>query len=279
MFAKLLKYDLKSVLRYWWVAAVSSVGLTVLACLCGKILAVEYTAMELFQTLAAIAMVFFILGIFLFPVLNTVLVYMRFYKNFFTDEGYLTFTLPVTTAQLLSSKLLCSFIFGAATVFVLIFDCSLAMAIIIPEEFFSLDNWKMLFESFHMLITETFGYGWFTVFSLESLLILIPSTLYASLFFMLCLTLAFMRAKKHRVLAAVAIYYVINMALSFVSSFLMLDGTWLEVLNRFCGDVPDSVSYLNLSMFLLIAIALTVLATAVLYTILHRMLEKKLNLD
>ena len=36
-------------------------------------------------------------------VVTELLVFVRFYKNFFTDEGYLTFTLPVSRKDLLLS--------------------------------------------------------------------------------------------------------------------------------------------------------------------------------
>ena len=43
-------------------------------------------------------------------ILTMVLIYVRFYKNLYTDEGYLTFTLPVSRKQILLSKTLNAFI-------------------------------------------------------------------------------------------------------------------------------------------------------------------------
>lgn len=48
-------------------------------------------------------------------VLTGVLMVYRFYKNFMTDEGYLMFTLPVSTAELLWAKLLVALVWSAVT--------------------------------------------------------------------------------------------------------------------------------------------------------------------
>ena len=48
-------------------------------------------------------------------VMTFVLMIIRFYKNFLTDEGYLMFTLPVTKGQLIWSKLLVSLVWAFAS--------------------------------------------------------------------------------------------------------------------------------------------------------------------
>ena len=52
--------------------------------------------------------VLFVIAVVACIVMAFVLMIIRFYKNFLTDEGYLMFTLPVTTGQLIWSKLLVS---------------------------------------------------------------------------------------------------------------------------------------------------------------------------
>ena len=48
-------------------------------------------------------------------VVTVVLMVSRFYKNYMTDEGYLMFTLPVTTPQLIWSKLIAALVWTLST--------------------------------------------------------------------------------------------------------------------------------------------------------------------
>lgn len=48
-------------------------------------------------------------------VVHFVITLQRFWKNLLGDEGYLTFTLPVTTGQILWSKAICAFVWGILT--------------------------------------------------------------------------------------------------------------------------------------------------------------------
>ena len=105
MLLKLLKYDLRSVFKYWWIAALSTLGLSVLGGFCILILDSSIIA-NVYQILAGFAMGVVILGFVAFLILSQILVFMRYYKNFFSDEGYLTFTLPVKRTHLITSKLI-----------------------------------------------------------------------------------------------------------------------------------------------------------------------------
>ena len=137
MFAKLLKYDLRAVIKYWWIAAVSSLGLSVIGGVCINIITVDYTSFQALQSIAILGLVISIIGLCVFGVLSEILILVRFYKNFFSDEGYLTFTLPVRKTQLLNSKLLMSVIFTASATLVILFDIFLMLAVGIPEEIFN----------------------------------------------------------------------------------------------------------------------------------------------
>lgn len=95
MFAKLLKYDLRAVFKYWWMAAVASAIIAALGGICISIVNVDYTKYGALQTIATLGIVLAVIGIVIFFTLSEILVLVRFYKNFYSDEGYLTFTLPV----------------------------------------------------------------------------------------------------------------------------------------------------------------------------------------
>ena len=106
MLKKLLRYDFKSVLRYWWIAAVSTVGLALVGGWSISVFENQKQLPEMLYVVATLAAIVAVLGGVAFAIMTVILLFSRFYKNFFTDEGYLTFTLPVTRTSLLNSKLM-----------------------------------------------------------------------------------------------------------------------------------------------------------------------------
>ena len=70
-----------------------------------------------------------------FCVVSTILVYVRFFKNFFSDEGYLTFSFPVPRRTLYLAKTVNAFIWNLATVGVVALVAVFAMLVIPPPCF------------------------------------------------------------------------------------------------------------------------------------------------
>ena len=98
MFAKLLKYDLCSVGRIWWILAATLLGLSVGTGFCLRDFIIKSsdvhatTGDTLTASLEFIALMLFYVAIIAFAIVTAILLFIRYYKNFFTDEGYLTFT-------------------------------------------------------------------------------------------------------------------------------------------------------------------------------------------
>lgn len=67
------------------------------------------------RALAVLSVLLFSAAVFGGSILAFVLMIYRFYKNLMTDEGYLMFTLPVTTGQLIWSKMIVSAVWLLAT--------------------------------------------------------------------------------------------------------------------------------------------------------------------
>ena len=135
---KLLKYDLKSIWPIWRIMAPVALIITVLTCLGIKYIpnydseiatmadVLGYLAVSVFTAL----MVFVLAAL---VTVTTILILYRYYKNFFTDEGYLTFTLPVTRDQLLWSKIINAFIWEIAT-FLALTVCGTAILLILGSD-------------------------------------------------------------------------------------------------------------------------------------------------
>lgn len=186
----------------------------------------------------------------------------RFYKRCFTDEGYLTFTLPVTTHQILLSSLVntiigeiimlvavCLSVGIAAVLFLMAFPENLIWADVsvgLKEAFGQM--WTSLAEHFDVLSSMTVT-G--IIGALSELIVL-----------MLAVTIGAMIAKKNKILAAVGVYYGISILQSFALTFANL-------------SVVDKQTVLGL-------FSVTSLTSLVIgiggYFLMHYLTDKKLNL-
>ena len=133
MLRKLLKYDMMSVWKGGWGVLPIMAACTVIASLAANLLNADSSNYADHTSYALAIIVFFVcvFGIVACGVIIGNLVFVRFYKNFYTDEGYLTFTLPASRKILLFSKTLNTLIWETAHT-VLILICALIYFIIVP---------------------------------------------------------------------------------------------------------------------------------------------------
>lgn len=103
MLKKLLKYEWKDTRKLLLPINLAVVLITIIGCI---MLSTSVFDSEMGFLLAAPLLVLYILAIITFSCITLVYVYMRFYKNLYTAEGYLMHTLPVTHTQLFHSKLI-----------------------------------------------------------------------------------------------------------------------------------------------------------------------------
>ena len=123
MFSKLLKYDFKSIKKF-------GVPICIIALILGVVGAVdayfsfgaligelfkdsESVAAVLLSSIGLLAFFFIVFALLLCSTVVQIIVYVNYYKTLCTDEGYLTFTLPVKQKDILLSKSLNALIWGA----------------------------------------------------------------------------------------------------------------------------------------------------------------------
>lgn len=186
----------------------------------------------------------------------------RFYKRCFTDEGYLTFTLPVTTHQVLLSTFLNTII---GELIMLVAVClSVAIAALL---FLAAFPENLIWADVSVGLKEAFGQMWaslaehmevFTSLAITG----ITGALSELIVMMLAVTIGAMIAKKHKILAAVGIYYGISLVQSFV-----LTAANLSIVHQ--EDITKLFSTTSLTS-LVIGIGS--------YYLMHYLTDKKLNL-
>ena len=284
MLNKLLKYDMKSIGRFWWIIAASDIAISFVGAIALRVLLSDIynSSLNIFMTIMmAFVVIISIVGIIAAFLATQILIFIRFYKHFFSDEGYLTFTLPVSRKKLLLSKTINAMFWTTLSYILLIVTIFLFMLISPPTfegELLNTDLIVAIGQIFSAL-TEAIGL-WMIVYVIEILLIFALMTLFAITLIHFCITVGAVVAKKLKWLVAIGIYYVTNIVLSgagqliaFISIFIMTDGFVTYLSNSSMNVILSSVALIGL-----IICAMTAAVTAIMYFITLGTIERKLNL-
>lgn len=274
MLKKLLKHDFKALFKYWWIVAVVTAGLSALSGKCITIIESEKDLPAVLDASAGIALMLTYIGIIVFTVFSTVMIFVRYYKNLFTDEGYLTFTLPVKRSDILNSKLISAAVLEFATFLVIGIDVLLMLFVAYYKEILKKEFFVGLKQAAAAIWKELGGYIF--VYLLEAILILVALSVLALLLLFICITIGSIITKKAKVIASIGIYYAANSAFSFVTTLLVIFGTValgtkFETLPE--GDIKLIIALIALCILLFIA-----LICGIFYIINYYLLDRKLNL-
>ncbi len=205
-----------------------------------------------------------------------IMLYMavRFYKSMFTDEGYLTHTLPVTARQLLLSKILPMAAWVAIStlavfISVLIFG-GMALVFLKPA---NVSLWELLFEGLSMIeLRELLSESGVMSF-LGSIVCMMVVSVFSSVMMIVGSISMGQMVKGHKVLGSIGAYFAINSIVSVISTVvmvpIMLKADSGAMLNVF--DVLTPVYWVMTVVTALIAVGL--------YFLSEFLVRKKLNLD
>lgn len=131
----------------------------------------------------------------------------RYYRSRFTEEGYLTYTLPVTNHQLMLSSILASvleiLLVGLATVAAV----AMAFGIFAAELPWNEVDWGLVWSRFRELLSLRPVVGDVLLVLLNMVLMCLATLLTL----MLAVTIGATAAKKHPVLLAIAVYYGLSL--------------------------------------------------------------------
>ena len=216
----------------------------------------------------------FVISCFALLILATVISVVRFYKNMYSAEGYLTFTLPVTQRQHIFVKLLVASIAQALCTLVVI----LALIIAFSGESL-LDAVRWTFGSLGDLVTVC-GVGNFIFFALELLILLLLAVPSQMLVYYACITLG-QTAKKNRILMSVAAYFVYYMITQLLGTFFTM--AVMIVATSGIGDLLAewTINHPMPAIHIIAwgSILLSVAFTVALWFITESVMKKKLNLE
>ncbi|MDR1131266.1 MAG: hypothetical protein LBL15_02475 [Oscillospiraceae bacterium] len=170
----------------------------------------------LIRMIASVLSAVMLIAVIAASILIAFIIFQRFYKNLMSDEGYLTFTLPVTTAELLWSKLITAVLWTAISSVVLIICVNIFILFGTGRGFVNLDAYRALFRFFgeagrligaRLLLPVA-----------ELLLFALVATLFGILHVYLALIIGGVVAHKRKLLAGIGFYFAINIGVSVLST-------------------------------------------------------------
>lgn len=206
---------------------------------------------------------------------------VHFYKTMYTDEGYLTHTLPVSKHEILVSKILIGglwMLLIAIGVFLSVMGLMSSMfGAILPDGY----GWREFWEEMQPymgyadeMFRDTFGMGMTGYFVLLSVVSVVqPFCTITILFGAISIGQLF---TKHRVLMAIVSYVGIMIVANMLSSMVQSAFS----INQMARNLTDNVllgRYMNVSMYF--SIFLSLVEAVILYIVSHHITSKKLNME
>jgi hypothetical protein len=224
-----------------------------------------YSSMRSFTYVAVVA----------YMLLNLIMIFRRFYTNLFTDQGYLTFTLPVSRTGVMASKFLMGYIYVTACVIIVILGTVVMRIFNTAEGLVDvelLQRWSTGLQEFWTDV------GWVgLVYIAELLLMALAAEACVLLLYYSCITIGSVLVKKHKIMAAIGIYYGGNMAITIafvIAIVVFVDSSFVSRV----GDIPEAWQFQFINAMFALIIAAIALVAWLLFFFNVRLLHKKLNL-
>ena len=285
MLGKLIKYDFKALKKTLLPVCLGAVALAVFTTIVMKLFFVfnDYNdnlpimANTVFESILTLLLVFGFLALVASAFIAWFLLLQRYYKNCFKDEGYLTFTLPVKTGNILLGKLISAGIWALITGVFAIISIIVFLIFGTSQSFINMD------------IIRGFSEAWNLFWNISNFTtldyILIPTILILTvlcsiaqniLLFYLAITLGNQIAKRHKILASVGMYFAVNTVSSILVSTAMTVFTFLGFpILESLDNQPMRIIYI----YFLIAILISASLSVVYFFVNKAILKKRLNLE
>lgn len=283
MLKKVLKYDLKSIYKYWWIGAIACFALSLLGSFGISFLNSGKEIPVPIEIFSYISVFLTIVGYVAFIFLAQVLVFVRYYKNFFSDEGYLTFTLPVKRITQLNSKL----IMGTTTYISTFLTCLLCggMMLLIGfrNEIFTKETYEAIIEGWNefkelvLLNATALDIVLLIIILLSFIIIAILAVMLSNQFMFLCISVGATISKKAKIVSAIGIYFFAGSWASFLLSMFSIFVS--AAMTNWLLDLPDNLFDIIFTLIPVIIMFFISIINVALYAIQYRLLDNKLNLS
>lgn len=273
MLSKLLKYEFRAtgriILPIYVLMTASALLLNLF------IFLTERFGAKVLKIFSGITSFTFIVSLLAAAVVTLVLMVYRFYRNYTSDEGYLMFTLPVTTPQLIWSKLITAMAWSLATVLAILLSIFLAAYLstryMLDWNYYSL-SW--LLKTIRDRLPAVLS-GQLTMYAILLGVLLLVRTLSSFLMFYASIS-AGHSFSNHKGLMSVVFYIVFAIIMRTISAFANIYSIEFSIPIFYSGGEVHSTAVRNVFLG---NILLYLLTAAVFYLLTRFFLRKKLNLQ
>lgn len=226
MLKKLLKYDYRALFKFLLPCYIVMFSLAVVVGISFLILkgSESVFAVRIFTSMVTL----YVISVVVCLVLCEINIPVRFHKNLFSGEGYLTLSIPATPEEHIFSKLISGF-----TTVLLTFVVALVSAVIVflASGELTFSEIGYFFRTLGQLIA---GEPVSAIFYIIEILLLIPIVILVSLqIFQCCICIGQMFTKRNRIAMAVGVYLAFYAILQIV--FVWFAGTFVEVIDFFAS--------------------------------------------
>ena len=266
MVRKLIKYDFKAFSKVMIPTWCVLLGLAAVYRII-SFFETDTTAYEIFNVSAIVILVVATITTLLMTFIFSI---VRFYKNLFTTEGYLTLTLPVSTQAHITSKFIVSLIFDALTVVATLAAFCIATAGDVLQEVVKAGTFM-----FGKVIEVVGGQTW--AYVIECIVLAIVALASAHLLTYACISIG-QTARKHKILLAVGIYFAVYVVKQIIATTFISIGVTTRILDdivEFFRTNPRA----SLHIVLIGAALLEIILGAVSFIVTRAMIKNKLNLE
>lgn len=263
MLGKLIKHEFRAISKTLGILHIALVFITVIG-----MIAINFNSTnENLQMISSLTFVMYILILLAVAVAVTIYLVVRFYRNIFTDEGYLMNTLPVKPYELILSKLFVSFVWclinGACTAFSIFLLCLSKSTL---DDIVNV--WNVMSDEF--LVEAGISMSSFVPYIIIGCIV---SVLYMFVMFYASIAIG-QTFKNHKVLFSLGAYVVLYFLSQIVSTLALLPFGFVTMVNA------DSFSFQTTILPMMLLSYLASFALLVIYFVItNYIMNEKLNLE
>lgn len=285
MLGKLIKYENRNVKKALLPLALGIILVSILGTIMLKI---SLFTSENFEPGSVIATVLLtgsslMLGFSILAIISAIfvaffLIYQRYYRSMFTDEGYLTFTLPVKPNQILFSKILVGVIWAIITAISTFIGITIFVLFGTSTDFINtavIDEILSVFKTaFNMGLVSGIDVA---VFITEFVITILLQTIASFTLVFLSLTIGCQIAKKHKIIASIVFFFLISAIASTIESSIEVALMITSFKDIMLIETLNSVS--DFYWIMIPSIIFSAVMSVVYFVINNFIISKKLNIE
>lgn len=271
MLGKLMKNEWRTT---WRIITLMNLFVIIITLLASVFLYLKLWTFDPNNIFAVLCLIFYYLGIMFVSTAVCIYIAYRFYKNIYSDEGYLMHTLPVTKHQLLVSKIAVASIQLLLTMLVIITSL-LSLSYSAYHTLGTDDMSKVSHEFYNVLLPQLQLSGDTMSFPISFAVYMVLTFIAGSISSVLmsyCAISLGQLFSKHKLMSSILCYLGIYIVMQTV--------TTIALLPAFAVNTLKGSSFSGIfSGFFAITLVITVVFTVIFYILSYYIMNKKLNLD